>query len=164
LGVVTHRIRIARAEHKFSCAHMTVFPDGTKERLHGHNYTVAVGLEVERVELAAMIPFAPIKTAIGELCAAWKERVLVAARNPWLEIVRDADELEFRLCGERYVLPRGDALLLPIDNISVEALAAHIAELLRDRLRAHALPHAIALEVTIDESPGQGASCTLALR
>jgi 6-pyruvoyltetrahydropterin/6-carboxytetrahydropterin synthase len=161
---VTHRIRIARAEHKFSCAHMTVFADGTKERLHGHNYTVAVAIEVERVDVAAMIPFAPIKAAIAELCAAWKERVLLAAGNPWFEIVRDDDELEFRLCGARYVMPRGDALLLPIDNVSVEALAAHAAALLRAQLVALGLPHALALDVAIEESPGQGASCTVDLR
>jgi len=145
---------------------MTVFADGTKERLHGHNYTVAFALEVERVDLAAMIPFAPIKAAIGELCAAWKEHVLLAARNPWFEIVRDADELEFRLCGERYVMPRGDALLLPIDNISVESLAEHVAAVLRDKLAAIAFGQAsaLALEVTIEESPGQGASCGLTLR
>jgi len=160
---VVHRIQIARAEHKFSCAHMTVFADGTKERLHGHNYTVAIALEVASADLAGMIPFAPIKAAIAELCAAWKERVLLAARNPWFELVRDGDELEFRLCGARYVLPRGDALLLPIDNVSVEALAAHVAALLRDRIAALALPQAVALEVTVEESPGQGASCALAL-
>lgn len=164
LRAVTHRIRIARAEHKFSCAHMTVFADGSKERLHGHNYAVALALDVDRIDLAAMIPFAPVKAAIAGLCAAWKEHVLLAARNPWFEIVSDAAELEFRLCGQRYVLPRGDVLLLPIDNISVEALAAHVAELLRTEMIALGVPHARALEVTIEESPGQGASCTLALR
>ena len=161
---MTHRIRIARAEHKFSCAHMTVFADGTKERLHGHNYTVAVALEVDRIDLASMIPFTPIKAAIRELCAAWKEHLLLAARNPWLTVVRDADELEFTLCGQRYVVPRGDALLLPIDNISVEALAAHVADLIRGKLAAASLPAAATLEVTIEESPGQGASCSVALR
>ncbi|HEX3482834.1 MAG TPA: 6-carboxytetrahydropterin synthase [Kofleriaceae bacterium] len=163
---MTHRIRIARAEHKFSCAHMTVFADGTKERLHGHNYTVAIAIEVERVDVAAMVPFAPIKAAIAELCAAWRERVLLAAGNPWFEVIGDSDgdELEFRLCGARYVMPRGDVLLLPIDNVSVEALAAHAAALLRDRLIALGLPHVLALEVAIEESPGQGASCALPLR
>jgi len=156
---MTHRILIARAEHKFSCAHMTVFPDGTKERLHGHNYTIAVAIEVEGIELAKMVPFASIKAAIGELCRAWKEHVLIAGRNPHLVIQRDADELEFTLCGERYVMPRRDALLLPIDNISVEALAAHVAELLRARIAATG---ARGLEVTVEESPGQGASCALA--
>jgi 6-pyruvoyltetrahydropterin/6-carboxytetrahydropterin synthase len=161
---VTHRIRIARAEHKFSCAHMTVFADGTKERLHGHNYTVAVSLEVERISLDTMVPFAPIKAAVSALCRAWKERVLLAERNPYLAIVRDdGRELEITLCGDRYVMPRGDALLLPIDNISVEALAAHVAALLRDEI-ARVAPQASALEVTVEESPGQGASCTISLR
>jgi len=159
---VQHRISIAREQYKFSCAHMTVFADGTKERLHGHNYTVAVALEVSTIELAKMIPFAPMKDALRELCAAWKERVLVAERNPHLKIVRNDDrEIEFTLCGDRYVMPRGDALLLPVDNISVEALAAHVAELLAAKL---ATPTAIALEVTIEESPGQGASCRRELR
>jgi 6-pyruvoyltetrahydropterin/6-carboxytetrahydropterin synthase len=143
---------------------MTVFGDGTKERLHGHNYTIAVSLEVERVDLAAMIPFAPLKAALTALCAAWKEHVLLAARNPHFTIIHDAQELEFRLCGERYVLPREDVLMLPIDNISVEALAAHVASLLRDQLAALEAPYARSLEVTIEESPGQGASCTLDLR
>jgi 6-pyruvoyltetrahydropterin/6-carboxytetrahydropterin synthase len=162
LSAVTakHTIAIAREQYKFSCAHMTVFADGTKERLHGHNYTIAIELEVEKVELASMIPFAPIKAALGELCAAWKEHVLLAAHNPFFELVRDDDELEFTLCRERYVMPRQDALLLPIDNISVEALAAHVAALLRARLVA---PGVISLAVTVEESPGQGARCELAL-
>ena len=160
-----HRISIAREQYKISCAHMTVFPDGTKERLHGHNYTIAIALDVDRIDLPAMVPFSPIKAALGELCAAWKEHVLIATKNPHFVLVRDDAELELTLCGERYVMPRGDALLLPIDNISVEALAAHIAELLRDRLAAElAAPHVRALEVTVDESPGQGASCTLPIR
>jgi 6-pyruvoyltetrahydropterin/6-carboxytetrahydropterin synthase len=140
---------------------MTVFPDGTKERLHGHNYTVAVEVEVDRIELAAMVPFAPIKAALAELCARWKEHVLIAANNPYLEIVRDDSELELRLCGERYVMPRQDALLLAVDNISVEALAAHVASLLRERV---AQLGATALAIIVEESPGQGARCDLELR
>src|SRR5688572_3044488 len=139
---------------------MTVFPDGTKERLHGHNYQLGVAIEVADVALAAMIPFAPVKAALTELCAAWKERVLVAEQNPHLVVVtRDAREVELRLCGDRYVFPAGDVLFLPIDNISVEALAAHAAALLRARLDAVLTrPHVRALEVTCEESPGQGAS------
>jgi 6-pyruvoyltetrahydropterin/6-carboxytetrahydropterin synthase len=158
--VARHRIQIAREQYKFSCAHMTVFPDRTKERLHGHNYTLAVAIDVDRVELASMIPFAAIKTLIAELCKSWNERLLVAAHNPHLVIVRAEGELEFTLCDQRYVVPRGDALLLPIDNITVEALAAHVADLLRDRIAALG---ARALEVTVNEHPGQGASCAIEL-
>ncbi len=163
LPVVRHRILIAREQYKFSCAHMTVFPDGTKERLHGHNYTIGVALDVARIDLPAMIPFRQIKTLLGELCAAWKERVMIGERNPHLVIVRDDTEIEFRLCGDRYVMPRGDALLLPIDNISVEALAAHVAELLGARI-APLSTEILGIEVTISEHPGQGASCAIDLR
>ncbi len=160
-----HRIVIARERYKFSCAHMTVFPDGSKERLHGHNYTIAIALELESVALPQMLPFAPVKAAIADICSAWKERVLIASQNPYLEVVRDERELEIVLCGDRYVFPRGDVLLLPIDNISVEALSVHVAELLRDKLAPvlAARAQVTTLEVTVEESPGQGASCMLRL-
>jgi len=172
-SVPRHRITIARPQYKFSCAHMTVFADGTKERLHGHNYTVAVALDVASVELASMIPFAGIKACLEELCQSWKEHVLLPERSPFLKILRDegsaggegdaGGELELTLCGKRYVMPREDALLLPIDNVSVEALAAHIAAIFSERIAAMS-PNVLALEVTIEEVPGQGASCALPLR
>jgi 6-pyruvoyltetrahydropterin/6-carboxytetrahydropterin synthase len=154
-----HRIRVARAEHKFSCAHMTVFPDGRKERLHGHNYTVAVAVDLAAIGFEHIIDFGAIKRQVAALCAEWRERTLLAERCPHLErLVRDRGEVEFVLAGRRYVVPEEDLLLLPIENTSVEALSALWTELLAERL-APALrgSAAVGLEVTIEESPGQGA-------
>ena len=154
-----HRIVVARAEHKFSCAHMTVFPDGRKERLHGHNYTVSVALDLGAVGFEHLIDFGAIKRAIAAECAEWRERTLVAGDSPRLErLRRDGGELEIVLCGERYVFPEADVLVLPIDNTTTEALA----ELWSDRLRARLAATlrgsvALGLEVRIEESPGQGA-------
>ncbi len=157
----SHRIEVQRERFKFSCAHMTVFPDGSKERLHGHNYYLGVAVELSDISFANMLAFAPLKDAIKSLCDAWRERVLIATCNPYFELVRDTEEeLEFRLCGDRYVMPRRDALLLPIDNAAVEPLAAYAGQILVDSL-AEVLPHGIAtvLEVRLHESPGQGAIC-----
>ena len=165
-----YRVSVARDQYKFSCAHMTVFPSGEKERLHGHNYQIGVVLELSDIRFANMIPFADIKAALAKLCAAWKERVLVATNNPHFRLVRDepdprSGEYEFTLCGQRYVLPRGDVLPLPLDNIAVEPLAEHIAEwLTREMAAVCALPHVLALDVTVAESPGQSSSCTIDLR
>lgn len=156
-----HRIKLARDAFKFSVAHMTVFPDGRKERMHGHNYFIELEVEVRDIRFAHIVEFAAVRTAITELCREWREVLLLAEHNPFFELVRDTDiEIEFRLCGERYVLPRADVLLLPIDNISVEALAVHVADRLFERLHDQ-LPARIieGIEVTINESPGQGASC-----
>jgi 6-pyruvoyltetrahydropterin/6-carboxytetrahydropterin synthase len=156
----TYRIHVKRARFKFSCAHMTVFPDGSKERLHGHNYYLSMTVELRSIKFSDMIDFAPIKEALARLCAEWKERTLVAEHNPHLELIEDNErEIEFRLCGERYVLPRGDVLLLPIDNAAVEPLSAHACERLCEILEGD-LPTSVvkAIEVTIEENPGQGAT------
>ncbi len=161
-----HRLVVERQQFKFSCAHMTVFPDGSKERLHGHNYQVGIALELREVSFATMIPFADLKAELAALCAEWKEYTFLAARNPYFELVRhDDDEVEFRLCGKRYVLPVEDVKILPLDNISVERLAEHVASLLIERTRrVFEREVVLGLEVTVTESPGQGASCYRRLR
>ncbi len=139
---------------------MTVFPDGSKERLHGHNYYLSLTIELESIQFESMIDFGPVKEALAELCGTWKERTLLAANNPFFEIVSDSkEEIEFRLCKERYVLPRGDVLLLPIDNLAVEPLADLACDRLLDALGDCLKPEVVrAIEVTIEENPGQGAT------
>ncbi len=161
-----HRVVVAREQYKFSCAHMTVFPDGTKERLHGHNYQLGAVLELVDVSFQQMIPFAAIKDALGAICKEFRERVLLGELNPHYEKVRDdGDELEVRVCGRRYVFPREDVLLLPIDNVSAEALAAYLADRLVAALGPSLPPGVVdAVEISVHESPGQGSSCQVRLR
>jgi 6-pyruvoyltetrahydropterin/6-carboxytetrahydropterin synthase len=160
-----YRIEIARDLFKFSCAHMTVFPDGTKERLHGHNYYVGIAVDLADISFRNMVPFEPIKAAVAALCNEWKEHTLLAADNPHLEVRRDTDgEIEFFLCGEHYVLPRRDVLMLPVDNITVEALAALTVDILIERLGSVLRRDLVeAVETRVTESPGQGAVCRRAL-
>jgi len=162
----SYRIRVTREAFKFSCAHMTVFPDGRKERLHGHNYFVGLELELADTSFENVIDFGPLKQQVIELVGAWKERTIVATENPMTRILRDEPdgELEFTVCGKRYVLPREDALLLPIDNATVERLAEHICDLLIERLAPQWPPGVVrAIEVSVRESPGQDAAIRRAL-
>ncbi len=154
-----HRIVVSRAEHKFSCAHMTVFPDGRKERLHGHNYTVGVAIDLAAIGFEHLIDFGAIKRAVAAECAEWRERTLLAERSPRLErLERKGGEVEIVLCGARYVFPESDVLVLPIDNTTTEALAELWLDRLRGRLAATLEGSAaLGLEVRIEESPGQGA-------
>ena len=41
-----YAIRVEKENLKFSSAHFLIFEDGTAERLHGHNYRVAVELSL----------------------------------------------------------------------------------------------------------------------
>ena len=144
---------------------MTVFPDGNKERLHGHNYQVGLELDLTDISFATMLPFVAIKDCLAAICKDLRERVIIAARNPLTTIVRaDADEVELTVCGKRYVLPREDVVLLPIDNVSVEALASHLGDRVLASLGPSLAPGVVtALDVWVSESPGQGATCRLEL-
>src|SRR5690349_3465641 len=120
----SYRVHIQKEALKFSAAHMTVFPDGTKEALHGHNYMTEVEFDLEDVALSRLISFSVFKDAIRKICQSWDEKVLIPANCPFLQIKSQTkEEVEFLLCGKRYVLPLEEVVFLPIDNVSSEGLS-----------------------------------------
>lgn len=153
-----HRLFVGQDQHKFSVAHMTVFPDGTKEKLHGHNFHVHVTVDLRSIAFADLLDIGVLKHAVVGQCKEWNEHLLVAGRNPFHEVVRhDAAELELRLCGKRYVVPAEDAVVLPIDNVTVENLAVCFAERLVERLGTTLRRDVVeGVEVEVLEIRGQG--------
>ena len=154
-----HRLFVGKDNHKFNAAHMTVFPDGTKERLHGHNFAVTVAIDLLDVSLERLLDLGVVKVALEEQCRAWNETFLLAERCPFFRIVsRERGELTFTLCGKRYRVPEDEVILLPVDNVIVETLAEEFCRALVRRLGSALEPRvAEAVEVEITESPGQGA-------
>lgn len=150
------RLHVVTEPDRLYCAHMTVYPNGRKERLHGHNFQVFLAIDLASGGFAEMIDLDVARDALAAICAEWKERLVLPARNRFLEIVRDDTELEFRLCGDRYVVPRGDVALLPIENASVEGLAEHVAARLGAAMAG--VVGITGLEVRFEELPGIGAS------
>ncbi len=156
-----HQIRIRKEYLKFSAAHLTVFPDGTFERLHGHNYTTEVTLGLKAIEFERLVPFSEIKKAIEELCEAWDERVLIPTQNPYLKLgEQNGAQIEFWLGVKHYVLPKEDVVLLALDNITSETLAAECCRRLISALQNKPGYDLIeSVEFRVEESPGQGACC-----
>jgi 6-pyruvoyltetrahydropterin/6-carboxytetrahydropterin synthase len=155
-----HRLFIGKDNHKFFVAHMTVLPSGQKERLHGHNYMVQVAIDLRDISFANFLHFDVFKRSLEAICKDWDEHVLLAAHNPFFELVRqDAAELEFRLCGKRYVLPDDEVIVLPIENIVCETLAQELCRQWVARM-GDALDRKLvaSLEVSVTETRGQGAS------
>ena len=157
---MSSRIFVGQEHHKFSIAHMTVFPDGSKERLHGHNFNVRVTIDLAQIGFEHFIDIGILKKALEAQCREWNEAFLLGERCPRLEIVRrDADEIEFRLCGKRYVMPADEVILLPVDNVVVENLTVEFARRWMERLDGLLSPERVTrVEVEVRELPGQGGS------
>lgn len=152
-------IRIRKDALKFASSHMTVFPDGTKEALHGHHYQPTVSVRFKDASFKKMMPFSEIKIAMKKIAALWDEKVLIGTENPFYKLQASTKaSLEFNLCGKKYVLPKDEVILLKTDNITCETLAESYYEFLEMELDLLRDSNIQSVEVYIEESPGQGAS------
>ena len=167
------RLFVAKDEHRFSCAHMTLFPDGTKERIHGHNYHVGVAIrwdveardreagDVEAQDLeAGFVDLSLLKSAVEALCSQLREHLLMPSKSEKVAVVlRDELSTEMLVCGKRYVIPTDEVLWLPVENIVVEELAEYLWGRLDADLGATLVDARVsAMEVVVTEASGQGAS------
>lgn len=159
------RVHLRKEAFKFASAHMTIFEDGTKEALHGHNYTVELTFEFISPtpgKPLAMIPFSILKKPIKLICDAWDEKVLLATDSAFFKLKKKTEkESEFLVCDRRYVLPTDEVVFLSTDNITAEALAEEFCSQYLAQFKKGFLEKFFqSIQVRVDESPGQGASYT----
>lgn len=149
------RLRLAKEDFKFSVAHFTLFGAHSAEPLHGHNYRMTIEVEGEALdELGLLVDSDRVKRAVRALCAELDDHVLLPAESPHVEIRRDGGSLDCRFAERNYRLPAGEALLLPLANVSMELLAVWSWRRLAPQLAGASVRH---LAVEIEESPGQAA-------
>ena len=159
---VAYRIFTRKDALKFASAHMTVFPDGSKEALHGHNYRTELQVDLVRIDLENMLPFSLFKERLKEICNQLDEKVLLATKNPHFQLAPLSEKsLRFTLCGRDYLLPREEVELLELDNITTETLAYYVGKSLIERLPEEIFSTIVsALTVKVEEMTGQGSSAT----
>lgn len=153
----TYSLRLGKEDFKFSAAHFTVFGGDEAEAFHGHNYRVGVELSGADVdELEFLVPVAAAKRAIRSLCAELDEKVLLPTECPHLELGQ-GETVTATFGQRRYELPSSEVVLLPVANVTVEALARLFWQRLADRWDS-LRERVETLEVTVTETRGQGAS------
>lgn len=155
-------IEIDKDYLKFSAAHFLIFPDGSAERLHGHNYKVFVELHTELDRHGLVVNFQEIKPLVRALCDELDEHLLIPGQHPVLTSQRVGDSMEIRYRTRCYLVPADEVIVLPICNSSAENLAAWFGRTLRHRMRAP-WPDLIVrrLSVGVEETPGQRGVWTL---
>ncbi len=151
-------IHVAKENLKFSAAHFIAYP-GFRERLHGHNYQVGVGVEGRLGGTGYVLDFGLVKELTREIVERLDERTILPLDSDCLRIERNPDGA-VRICyeNEEFVFPARDVCLLPIVHSSAEELARFIWNELHEALKARrALDDVISIEVSVAEGPGQAA-------
>ena len=150
-------IELEKEYFKFSAAHFLIFPDGSAERLHGHNYRVFVAVEAALSRHGLVMDFKRVKPVIRALLDELDEHWLVPGERPDLKVTRRGDgTTEVRFAERYYAAPDEDVLVLPVNNVSAENLATWIGQQLRARLaKTFGDVQVLHLSCGVEETAGQ---------
>jgi 6-pyruvoyltetrahydropterin/6-carboxytetrahydropterin synthase len=152
-----YRVRLEKEQHVFSVAHFITFNGDICERLHGHNYGVAVEVEGPLDENQCVIDFIALRDELKAITDALDHHVLLPTGHPLIRVAETGNEIEvvFTPDGRRWVFPRGDCILLPVSNTTAELLAKYIGERLLTAIERRTGTRPERLQVAVDENNGQ---------
>ncbi len=143
---------IDKERHKFSAAHFTIFNATERERLHGHNYSVSAKIVAPLGDNGFSADYNVYKSRLGVLCEALDEYMLLAADSPFQQIAEEGGEYIVEFGGETMRFLRGDTLVLPIRNVTVEELSHY---LLAQMMELSAGEDLREVQVCVASGPGQ---------
>lgn len=150
-----------RSGIRFDAAH--VIPHHPKcGRLHGHTYALHAEVHGEvDPDTGFVMDFGEVKAVLRDVADRLDHHVLVQTKSKHFEVKHRADQVHFEIGLKHYVLPTEDALLLPIEATTAEALAEYVADEVLALVRFPKT--ARRLDIGFDESYGKGAWATRAL-
>lgn len=151
------RIRLDKEHHVFAAAHFITFAGDICERLHGHNYRVAVELAGPLDENSYVVDFIAARDELRAITDQLDHRMLLPDSHPLIKVVADDKEVTvtFTPDGRRWIFPLGDCIILPLLNTTAELLARWIGEQLLARLQTRLNWQPAWLELAVDENNGQ---------
>lgn len=158
--MTTYKVRVTKDELVFSAGHFITFAGGTCERIHGHNYRVAVEVEGDLDENHYVFDFIALRDLTRALVSELDHRMLLPSQSRLIRIEEDGANWQARFEDRRWSFPREECVLLPVPNTTAERLARYLGDRLLADLAAKGLPTPTVLRVEVEENFGQSATAT----
>ncbi len=150
-----YHVRVTKDYLVFSAAHFITYQGDVCERLHGHNYRVAVEVGGPLDENAYVVDFIALRDHAWEIVRQLDHYMLLPTRHERIRVEEGPQEVVVRFEDRRWVFPRQDCRLLPVPNTTAEQLARWIGTQLLRRLEQNAGFRPQWLQVAVDECEGQ---------
>jgi 6-pyruvoyltetrahydropterin/6-carboxytetrahydropterin synthase len=148
-------IRLEKEHHVFSAAHFITFAGNVCERLHGHNYGVAVEMAGPLDENHYVVDFIAARDTLRTILDELEHRMLLPSRHEWIKVTPDDHEVLVTFQERRWIFPRADCVILPVANTTAELLARYIGLRLIDDLEKRTGFRPQRLVLSVDENHGQ---------
>ncbi|WP_435009578.1 6-pyruvoyl trahydropterin synthase family protein [Tundrisphaera lichenicola] len=152
-----YKVRVTKDYLVFSSGHFITYNGDQCERIHGHNYRVAVEVEDDLDINHYVFDFIALKDLTQAIVNELDHRMMLPTQSDLIRLEEDGPNWLVRYQDRRWSFPREECALIPIANTTAELLADHIAGRLRRDFDERGLPTPRILRVEVEESFGQSA-------
>lgn len=160
-GSSTFRVLLQKEQLVFSSAHFITFAGDICECLHGHNYGVRAEVEGPLDENRYVVDFIAFRDSLAEVVKELDHHMLIAMNHPLILVEQEEAEIIVRFRNKRWVFPKEDCKLLPIQNTTAEEIAWWIGQRVREKMKPRVGAGITTLEVGVDENNGQWGICRM---
>ena len=151
-------IRVSKDYFLFCCAHFITYNGDDCERLHGHNYRVAVEVEGPLDANHYIFDFVALKRRTQSIVDELDHHMLLAMENPLLPVTDAGDNYTVKFGPKTWSFPKEDCAALPIANTTTELLAKWFAGRLATELEKQYGYTPEVMRVEVEEATGQSAT------
>ncbi len=154
------RVRVTKDHLVFSAGHfITIETPGGEicERLHGHNWRVAVEVAGPLDQNQYVFDFIALRDNLQKIVDRLDHRMLLPTKHPNIRLNFGLHETEVHYHDRRWVFPSDECVLLPIEQTTAELIAKWIGTTLDLGLAAQGWPKLPSLRIEVEENFGQWA-------
>ncbi len=157
MPVARYKVRVTKDELVFCSGHFITYNGDECERIHGHNYRVAVEVEDDLDVNHYVFDFIALRDLTRSLVAELDHRMLLPAESPLIRLEDDGPNVRARHRDRFWSFPRDECALLPVANTTAELLGHYLAHRLLAEFPGRGLAAPRVLRVEVEESFGQSA-------
>lgn len=150
-----YRVLLTKDHLVFSAGHFITYNGDVCERLHGHNWRVAVEVEGGLDENGYVFDFIALRDATQKIVLELDHRMLLPTKHPLIKVTADDREVTAKFADRRWVFPKDDCVLLPVANTTAELIAWWMGQRLRAEIQKAAGHKVETLRVDVEENFGQ---------
>jgi len=158
-----YKVRVTKDHLVFSAAHFITFNGNICERLHGHNWRVAAELTGPLDENGYVFDFIALRDQLQKTVDSLDHRVLLPTQHQMIKVSEENEEIQATFEKRRWVFPKEDCILLPMENTTAELIAHWIGQQLMTVIRSHGSNQIESVQIEVEENFGQWAICQLAV-
>ncbi len=156
-----YKVRVTKDHLVFSAAHFITFNGNICERLHGHNWRVAAELTGPLDENGYVFDFIALRDQLQKTVDKLDHRVLLPTQHQKIKVSEENEEIQATFENRRWVFPKEDCILLPIENTTAELIAHWIGQQLLTVIGSQASSQIESIQIEVEENFGQWAICQL---